>query len=469
MSTRKWSVPFQTIECRRCRAVRQRGRACPDCSAKFDDREVDQLVARRRRIVERARSYAESVATRGRASRSLSDIHDRSSKVLDRLFDALDAVLSDVDEEQAAKQLAEPLAELDELQSHLQATPRLRPFTAVRDATEGALAQLADAAESWVSALSAADMGDAQRLAAGAQRELDSAVPPLASASGALQDLEDALAGSSAQMLGFLAERTAARAASRDAEADADRGPYTRFLESIAPSRDEFSHLLAFEDERARLLFDRERFWMLVEEAYRQFSNSGHFDRLVADPEWRERFVAASDQLADAGLEAEAIAQAAFHERQLVRADLGVLKTLLEGPAKTLLRTRLALHRRRPFAQVRGDGTSILQQAAQAGLSTATLGLRKIFGTPSAMRISPWRTACWCSIAASIPSVAWSATNWPIRSWLRWSPRSQCTPPSRLLYGVWMRTWLPRRAAVLSLPNRLATCASSLPAIASGM
>lgn len=116
---------------------------------------------------------------------------------------------------------------------------------------------------------------------------------------------------------------------------------------------------------------------MLVDETYGQLDESDRFARLVQDEEWRERFLAASDQLADAGLEAEAIAQAAFHERQIVRTDLGTIKTLIEGPAKTLLRSRLALRRRERFGQVRGDATAILHQADQAGLSAATLGLRK--------------------------------------------------------------------------------------------
>ena len=328
--------------------------------------------------MERARVFAEGVARADKAPLSLSDIQSRSRDVPDQLFDAFDVALGDTNEQQAAEQLARPIAALNELRSRLLATPRLRPFTAVWDATEGALAHLDDAGKSWVKALSAADMGDAQRLAAHAQRQLDGAAPPLASASSALQDLEHALGGSSAQMLGFLAERTATRRDSEGGEVyDAGRDPYAQFVRSAVTSRDEFSHLLAFEDERARLLFDRERFWTLVEQTYRQLDESDHFAQLVEDQEWRERFLAASDQLADAGLEAEAIAQAAFHDRQLVRADLGVIKTLLEGPAKALLRSRLALQRRRPFAQVRGDATSILHQAGQAGLSAATLGLRK--------------------------------------------------------------------------------------------
>lgn len=220
-------------------------------------------------------------------------------------------------------------------------------------------------------------MRDAQRIAVQAQDQLDSVVPPLAAAGDALEDLEVALAGGSAELLGFLAQQTATRSVSDDTGNDPGRASYKGFVDAVVTPREEFKHLLAFEDERARLLFDRERFWSLADETYRQLNESDHFARLVQDDEWRERLLASSDQLADAGLEAEAIAQAAFHERQIVRADLGTIKTLVEGPAKTLLRSRLALRRRERFGQVRGDATAILDQADQVGLSTAMLGLRK--------------------------------------------------------------------------------------------
>ena len=50
--------------------------------------------------MERARGYADSMATAGEAPRLLCDIHGWSSEVLERLFDGFDAVLRDVDEEQ---------------------------------------------------------------------------------------------------------------------------------------------------------------------------------------------------------------------------------------------------------------------------------------------------------------------------------------------------------------------------------
>lgn len=372
---KKWSVPFQVLDCRRCSGVRQRALPCPECGVSPDEREVDQLLARRRRVVESARRIARELSGEPAQAAALEDIRMKASLALDGVFSGIDAVLGAETEENAASALGQRLVEIARLRSQLSATPRRRPFTAVWDATDHALTYLDTAADLFVQALCEADMGDTQRLAAEAQRFLDTATEPLTSATAALDDLAAALEGSSAQMLGFLAHRTTLR--SRSGEDDDNDDPYVAFVKAAALSDVEFESLLAFEDERARLLFDRPRFWSLARETYRELNDAPQFARLLEDDAWRERFLAASDQLADIGLEAEAVAQAAFHERQLVRADLSAIKSILEGPAMTLLRTRLCVHRRRSFAQVDGDATAIVHQAQQAGMQTATLGLRK--------------------------------------------------------------------------------------------
>ena len=374
-SMKKWAIPFQVLECSRCSGVRQRSLPCPECGEAPDEREVDQLLARRRRVVERARRIAADLSREPLEAAPLEDIQRQAGGALDAVFGGIDAVLDRESEEGAASSLGHSLAVIARLRSQLSTTPRRRPFTSVWDGTDYALAHLDTSAGLFVQALCQSNMSDAQRLASDAQRSLDVATEPLAAATVTLDDLTDSLAGSSAQMLGFLAHRTAQRDLSGGSAGHHD--PYESFVEEAALSDDRFEYLLAFEDERARLFLDRPKFWSLVGETYRQLKDSPEFERLLQDTAWRRRFLAASDQLADVGVAAEAIATAAYHERQLVRTDLEAIKTLLEGPAKTLLRTRLCAHRRRPFAQVDGDATAIVEQAKQAGMAAATLGLRK--------------------------------------------------------------------------------------------
>jgi hypothetical protein len=372
---RKWFIPFQVLECRRCSGVRQRALTCPECGDVPDEREVDQHLARRRRIVERARRIAADLSRGPVEAAALGDIQTQALHALEGLFGGIDAVLGADAEDDAATILGQRLAMVARLRSQLSATPRRRPFAAVWDGTDHALTHLGTAADLFVQALHEADMGDAQRRATEAQDRLDAASSPLAAATDALSELAAALEGGSAQILGWLAYRTALRSSSDDVGGPPD--PYAAFMEEAELSDDQFEFLLAFEDERARVFFDRSRFWSLAGETYRQVEDSPQLWSLFQDDAWRKRFLRASEQVADIGVSAEAMATAAYHERQLVRVDLEAIKTLLEGPAKTLLRTRLCLHRRRPFARVDGYASAIIQQAEQAGMHAATLGLRK--------------------------------------------------------------------------------------------
>jgi hypothetical protein len=99
---RKWSIPFQILECRRCSGVRQRALTCPECGEVPDEREVDQHLARRCRIVERARRIATDLSREPVEAAALEDIQTQAGHALDGVFSGIDAVLGPEAEEDAA-------------------------------------------------------------------------------------------------------------------------------------------------------------------------------------------------------------------------------------------------------------------------------------------------------------------------------------------------------------------------------
>lgn len=362
----RWNVPFERIECLGCGEARIRAADCPECGSRPDPREVNTPVRRRDRVIGRAQQVARaSEPTLDYLSLHGAMEHCRVS--LDGFMSAIDAVLDgEFDESVASGLLGAALGDIASLRSAVTNSPRRRPFVPVWAALEETATRLAASANAWVQAFECGLPIDAQRRAEQAQSLLDEAAVGLVTAADELADLGVVLeANETGPVLGFLAQKASERAGGGPTGFAEEARALVHRLAVRDDLVDELAPGILIEDERARLLFDRERFWG-VAAAARAAAGNERLGRLSHGQEWAAAYQRATEQLADAGEAAMAMAARAYNERQLVRSDLYLAKSLIEGPIKFVLGVLLAIEQRKTLSQIlRGaDATSILNQTS---------------------------------------------------------------------------------------------------------
>lgn len=328
------SLRFETIECR-CGEWRPRGVACT-CGKIPDEREVDQALARRQRIISKARDLRDLHGTP--VSKDWTELPEELGSAVTSAMEALSLAASTIDEVAAAAQLGAALGRLRGVCESVDRVRELRPLLAARRSLKRVALTAREAIELWTSALERPLPLDAQNDARKAQARLDQATAEAAELGGQLDAITRRSKGEPGQVLSLIAGR-AGEAWSRGdplppvasdlVRADADRN---------------LRLMLYFQQEDVEAGFDEARFWDIASRVHREISGQP-FNTLIENTHWSDAYSRQMAALEDARRIAEIVAEHTTEPRLAQRTEINHFVSAVEATARFALRTRLTLTR----------------------------------------------------------------------------------------------------------------------------
>lgn len=166
-------LSFKRIECQRCRALRIRGLACPDCGAQPAAHEYDAARQRRQRgVVELLRGLHEPLPVAQMVMAPVASVYQSLLSWSTAFLPAAQTFVDDSTDD--GNQLRVSLDHLRHAEAKLAGTP-LRPEVAQHCSAARTVQLAKESATAWLSAIAADSPLQAQRQAEFAQRRLDEA------------------------------------------------------------------------------------------------------------------------------------------------------------------------------------------------------------------------------------------------------------------------------------------------------
>jgi hypothetical protein len=301
---------------------------------------------------------------------------------LDQFWAAYEATAAGTVEE-AASGLRKALAALDLLHLRVARTPRLRPNHALWRTVDAVLLAYDDIRDTYMAALAAVTMEEAEQAAARGQEAIDAAAAALAQFNAlaeAWQRVHDAdLRDEHADILAG-AEAVVDLANTTDVVELDRKGAelFERIVDGAVDCPTGLGVRLQTLNLAVEASMDPARFWLVARSVYGLLANHATALRgLFAEAEWRADLAGVAVELREAGLEAAAIGSILDSNRRLmIRSAITLAARQIERAAHPLLATLLAIEARQPYASKRRrDIGELLKQAEQAGHDDFLAGL----------------------------------------------------------------------------------------------
>jgi hypothetical protein len=371
----KLTVTFSLVRCA-CGAERQAGRSCPACGR--DPEEVDRDLERRRAIVQ---EVSDREPVEDAEPLALEDAFPAIRAWFDRFSAAYEAT-GEGSVGDAARRLREALEELDALHARAARARRLRPAHALWAAIDGVLMAFDNVRDTYLDALTAATLDDAEAAAVRGQVAIDTATAALDrfnALADAWERVESAdLAHEHGDLLGG-AEAVAVLSGTADMVVLDRKGAelFTRITDGAVAAPSGLGVSLQLLDLTVEASMDATRFWRSARSVYELLVDHDVALRgLFDDPDWRADLVGVSLEARDAGFEAAAVAAVGANRRRLVQSALRLAARQIERAAQPLLATLLAIEGRQPYASERKrDINALLTRATRSGHEDLLLGL----------------------------------------------------------------------------------------------
>lgn len=371
----KLTITFSLVRCA-CGAERQAGRSCPACGR--DPEEVDGDLERRRAIVQ---EVSDRKPVEDAEPLALEDAFPAIRAWFDRFSAAYEAT-GEGSVEDAARRLRESLEELDALHARAARTRRLRPAHALWAAIDGVLMAFDNVRDTYLDALTAATVDDAEAAAIRGQGAIDSATAALDRFNALASAWERVDSADLAEEYGDLlagAEAVAVLSGTADMVVLDRKGAelFARITDGAVAAPSGLGLSLQLLDLAVEASMDPTRFWRSTRSVYKLLVDHDVALRgLFADAHWRADLVGVSLEARDAGFEAAAVATAGANRRRLVQSALRLAARQIERAAHPLLATLRAIEGRQPYASERKrDINALLTRATHSGHEELLLGL----------------------------------------------------------------------------------------------
>jgi len=371
----KLTITFSMVRCA-CGAERQAGRGCPACGR--DPEEVDADLERRRKIV---REIGDRELVEDAEPLAIEDAFAAIRAWFDRFSAAYEATGYGAVEE-AAGRLRVSLEQLDALHARAARARRLRPGHALWAAIDGVLLAFDQVRDTYLDALAAATVDDAEAAAVRGQAAIDSATAALDRFNALANAWDQVDSADLAEEHGDLlagAEAIALLSGTTDMVVLDRKGAelFARITDGAVAAPNGFGLSLQLLDLAVEASMDPTRFWQTARSVYQLLVNHDVALRgLFGDADWRADFVGVSVEARDAGFEAAAVATVGANRRRLVQSALRLSARQIERAAQPLLATLLAIGERQPYASERKrDINALLTRATQSGHEDLLLGL----------------------------------------------------------------------------------------------
>ena len=378
------AITFSIVKCD-CGEERQAGTVCPSCGRGAD--EDDPRVVARRAVAAIAGAPpaddgdalpVEIDEVFGLFNGWMNGFMATFEAVAERLEDETDQATQTV----LGEELHIPVSELDRLRQRIAATPRLRPAFRFWRIVDRLLALLDDMRTSYLEALAARTMAEAEAKAEAGQAALDHASAALnhfnrfTDVWQAIEEvpvgdefadvLEGATAISKLQESGNIVE------IDRRGRALAERitGKPTELPAGIGV-------VLLHLDIAAESLYDTDRFWSGAGEVYRlAAARPEALLSLFEDASWRRELAMLAVGIRDAGFELQAVSAASSNRRRQIKSLLGVGAHLFEQSAPPLLATVRSLQQRSAYARERSkEPNTLAHEVKQSSLGHLLIGI----------------------------------------------------------------------------------------------
>jgi hypothetical protein len=369
------AITFALVRCA-CGTERQAGQRCPECGREAE--EADEDLERRRAIV---RAVSHRTPPGDVEPLVLENAFSSLGAWLDGFFAAYEAT-GDGSADDVAPALRASLGDLDALHRRASRADRLRPNHAVWAAIDDVLAAYDGLRDTYLEALTAATVEDAERAAPRGQAAIDVAAAALDrfnAVSDAWDRVEAADLGDEHGDLLAGAEAIAALIGTADMVELDRKGAefFVRITGGDVPCPTGFGLRLQLLDLAVEASMDSERFWRAARTVYKLLAEHGVALRgLFDDPDWRADLTALTVETRDAGFEAAAVGAAAgVNRRRLVQSALRLAARQIERAAQPLVATLVAVCGRQSYARERRrDVNALLTRAGQMGLDDLLLG-----------------------------------------------------------------------------------------------
>lgn len=177
---RQKSMGFKVVECSRCKASRVLGQPCAECDLKPRLGEVNSLVVQRRTAVariQRTLNYQHDTKDEGELGLPS---REELEQYLNDFVDALGGLITDPIVDESITEMVEAERQLRNLKRRCSARPRLRPTIALHEAISKVIAHFSELWPTYIEALQAPALDEAQRLASLGQDKINAASDELA-------------------------------------------------------------------------------------------------------------------------------------------------------------------------------------------------------------------------------------------------------------------------------------------------
>lgn len=368
---------FSTRRCR-CGGQRLLGQVCVECGMRPRDTEIDTEVVRRRQLVQQVRSTQRNLTpTEGL---DINQLLDRASSVIDPFLRAL-GVLSKgsdqgaLDDLQAAAQAIEQLVLDAEV-------PQPRPFRRIGVIFAEISQRVRDSMYGFLDATGAETPLQAQERGRQAQAHLDEATARLSELRTALADLNLLMSADGDTFVDLLAHRVIQGTDEGILGAERPGIPVVRRIvgADVEPTVG-LGLAVLWAATYAQVLFDYDRFCSLASMLYGLLAaDSGPFEALANDVEWRDRHSRALTAIVDSASTLQNMLAVAQHDRAAVRSVLLFVQDVYEGACKHFAATILTQTGGKSYAEyMRARQTTPLvhhvrDKAAVAPLAEGLLG-----------------------------------------------------------------------------------------------
>jgi hypothetical protein len=262
---------------------------------------------------------------------------------------------------------------------------RLRPHRESCRAALATLNQLESVAKLWMQAFAAGTPIEAASAAERAQRLLDASIEPIQELVERTARIELIRATTAEELVPALAAAAASaveadRALPRHGLLAIDRAGHSTFA-SITGTSDPPDgvgvglHMISLVVD---VTMDRARFLEVARISYEAFAaREDSLRAVVGSNEWAAAHSRANQQSFNVAVASLAVQASASTDQMVVEGLLSAVHRLIEGQARHLLATLLAVAKRRDYVALkRQDLSAVITQVEQAGLGTVLVGLQ---------------------------------------------------------------------------------------------
>jgi hypothetical protein len=363
-------ISFARRECRRCGGERIAGQACPECGARPDEREIDPALQRRMRVAKPVLAAFREPDEHLPSEMTLESVLSASADIVPRFLTALGALHSRGED---ASELLSAVSALQDLRSQVE-RDRTRPWRRMGRAVRGLLGEISESLKLFATAFQADDPLTAQRVSAAAQAALDSAAVRAEQINSDCEVMERLFEATPEDFLPLAAELAVGDlpeledASSTLLALDAYGARYVRRIIGVESEPGPGLGLgVMMSVVVAEVLLDGDRVYQVANQAYQAYLHESLLRKLGSDPDWVVKQHDAQISLQDGIRNLHALLLASLNDRTAVRAVLFYVQDLIEGSAKHLLATFLAIRKGRNYQQcMRADSNALLQQCRQA-------------------------------------------------------------------------------------------------------